>query len=483
MTRDAHPPRGARDDHDVDVVARVDDAVARVSRAQRVWAARSLAERADVLSGVRRRLIADADALVAVAVDELGKLPGETRVLDVGAAAVALSWAAHDGPTALGPADIATFAPQMLRRSTTTWRPRGVCALLSPWNYPYAIPMATLAAALVGGNGVLWKPSEHAPRCARALRQVFVDVGLDEGLIVVVEGGADVGAAVAAAAVDHVSFVGSSAAGRAVAAACGARLTPCIIEGGGKAPAIVIDGADVERAARAIVFGGLANGGQSCVAVERVYATGGVFDALIARVRALAALGPRGRAVLPDNAARLRQAVKDAGGSVGDVVVDVTAHADSPLLLDECFGAVIPCVRVDTVDDAVALANTHPLQLAAYVFGPVDVARGVAARLRAPMVAIDDVMIHYALPQLPFGGVAGSGFGRMHGHEGLRALCVQQVLVEPGPLRPQSEAWWSLQSGDGVRELSALAAALDVVEGASVAGARRLGRRLFRRRR
>jgi succinate-semialdehyde dehydrogenase/glutarate-semialdehyde dehydrogenase len=477
--------RGDDDDDDVsarDVTRRVADAVTRVRVAQGLWAARPITERADVLVQVRKTLIADADALVAVATDELGKLPGETRVLDIGAAAIALSWAASAGPVALADAPIATFAPQLLRQATSSWRPRGVCALLSPWNYPYAIPMATLSAALVGGNGVVWKPSEFAPRCARALLDTLRRGGVPDDLVVIVDGDARAGAAVVNGDVDHVSFVGSSAAGASVAAACGARLRPCIIEGGGKAPAVVVDGADVERAARAIVFGGLGNGGQSCVAVERVYATAGVFRPLFERVTALCATTPRGAAVLKDNDARLRDAVVAVGGAASDAVVDVSAHPDSPLLRDECFGAVIPFVEVANANDAVARANAHPLQLAAYVFGPPEVARDIAKALRAPMVAIDDTMIHYALPQIPFGGVGGSGFGRMHGDEGLRALCVQQVLVEPGRLRPESEPWWPVAGSDGRRELRVLSGALDAVEGASVAGARRLGRRLLRSR-
>jgi succinate-semialdehyde dehydrogenase/glutarate-semialdehyde dehydrogenase len=418
--------------------------------AQRAFATTSLHERSALLGRLRRAVLRNADRLADVLVDELGKVRTEALTLDVAPAAMTLSWAATAAPAALATAVLPSFLPGLPRTATSTWRPRGVCALWSPWNYPLAIPMGTIAAALAGGNAVLWKPSEHATRSSQVLLEVLREGGLPHDLVELVIGGPEAGRSVVDDGdVDRVTVVGSTRVGRSVAARCGERLIPCVIELGGKAPAIVLPGADVERCARALVFGGLANGGQSCVSVERVYASAVVFDRLFERTRELAAqLRPGvelGRPVLADHARALGLELQrlGAGGAAGPCV-DVTGRSTS-LLEDESFGAVIPFVRVATVDDAVAAANAHPLQLSAYVFGPAVEARAIAARLRAPMVAVDDVMIHYALPQIPFGGVGASGFGRVHGDEGLRALCVQQVLVEntlPAFALPKREPWW-----------------------------------------
>lgn len=436
------------DGHDNGAAVDVTAAATQARRVQRNWAARSIADRAAVLQRVRRGLLRHAETLVEVLVDELGKLPAEARILDVAPAAVALLWAARSGPAALASSTVPTTLPGFVRTASSTWKPRGVCALLSPWNYPAAIPMGTIAAALIGGNAVLWKPSEHASRSSSLLVSLLERHGLPRGLVSLVPGGPEVGRAVVDADIDHLTFVGSSAVGRKVAARCGERLIPCIIEGGGKAPAIVLPGADLERAAHAIVFGGLANGGQSCVAVERVYAVGSTFEPLQRRLHALADQTELPRAVLGERGLPR--------------VVDVSGEPESPLLREEVFGPCLPLVSVENAAEAVLRSNAHPLQLAAYVFGPAPEARAVAAQLRAPMVAIDDTMIHYALPELPFGGVGASGFGRVHGDEGLRSLCVQQIVVEPGSFRPTQEAWWQPYPGHK-HLLRTLDFALDVV--------------------
>lgn len=445
--------------------------LSRSRTAQARHAARTALERAQLLSSLRAGVVKNAEALTDVLVDELKKVRAEALMFDVAVAAMTLSWAAQAAPAALAEAVLPSFIPGLPRRATSSWRPRGLCALLSPWNYPMAIPMGTIAAALAGGNGVVWKPSEHATRSARALLQVLTEAGLPEDLVVIVEGDATAGRAVIDADVDHVTFVGSTAAARVVAARCGERLLPSIIEGGGKAPAIVTDDADLERAAHAIVFGAFANAGQSCVAVERVYAAAPIFDRLFVRVSELAAaLRPGvdlGEAVLPARAAALADEVtRVSGGSLTRLpaVVDVTGQATS-LIDDECFGAVVPFVRVNNDDEAIAAANAHPLQLSACVFASRDRARAIAARLRAPLVSIDDAMIHYALPQVPFGGVGASGWGRVHGVSGLRALCIEHVVVEPTlPVLLDREPWWPPYQIDPARPLSLLGKTLAILE-------------------
>ncbi len=440
----------------------------RLRSAQGAFSTTSLAERSRLLGGLRHAVLRAADRFADVLVSELGKVRTEALTLDVAPAAMTLSWAASAGPRALASSRLPSFLPGFPRLATSSWRPRGVCALLSPWNYPLAIPMATIAAALAGGNAVLWKPSEHAPRCSQLLLDVLREGGLPHDLIQIVQGGAEAGRnLVENADVDHLTFVGSTAVGRLVAARCGERLIPCTVELGGKAAAIVLPSADVERCARALVFGGLANGGQSCVAVERVYASSVVFDRLFSRTCALAqALRPGvelGRAVLAPRHEQLRRELARLG--TDEAVVDVTGRSTT-LLTDETFGAALPFVRVQNTDDAIAAANAHPLQLAAYVFGQRAQARAVATRLRAPMVAVDDVMIHYALPQVPFGGTGASGFGRVHGTEGLRSLCVEQVLVENTlPLTPSSEPWWQPYHRSPTPWLRALDKTLALIEG------------------
>jgi acyl-CoA reductase-like NAD-dependent aldehyde dehydrogenase len=247
-------------------------------------------------------------------------------------------------------------------------------------------------------------------------------------------------------------------------------LLPLVLELGGSAPAIVLDDADVERAARAIVFGGLANAGQSCIAVERVFAGAGVFDALLARTAALAegvrpgvdvsALHePQRRKV----DALLDDARKRGARFVNEHVIDATSTT-ARLVDDEVFGPAIPFVKVASADEAIARTNAHAPQLCAYVFGGKASARAVARKLRTPHVVIGDVMISYAMMELPFGGARDGGFGRVHGVDGLRALAHEQIVVE-GHLPIAREPWWLPYDGRGADMLlKALGPALALLD-------------------
>ncbi len=457
----------------MDVTPAVTSAVDRARKAQPALAASSLAQRAALLRAVRKGLLTRADDVIEVIASESKKVRAEAIGLEVVPAALALTYAARTAPSALGDEKVPAFLP-LPRRATRVWRPRGVVGLIAPFNYTLAIPMGTLAPALAAGNAIVWKPPENGAAVARLFAALVDDAAAREGLprdlVQVVEGGPEVGRALVDAAIDHLTFIGSTAAGRKVAARCGERLLPLVLELGGSAPAIVLDDADVERAARAIVFGGLANAGQSCIAVERVFAGAQIFDALIARTAALAdnvrpgidvsALHePQRRKV----DALLDDARKSGARFVNQHVIDATG-TPARLVDDEIFGPAIPFTKVGSIDEAVERTNAHPQQLCAYVFGAKASARKVASRLRAPHVVIGDVMISYAMMELPFGGARDGGWGRVHGVDGLRALALEQIVVE-GHLPIAKEPWWLPYDGRGADMLlKALGPALALLD-------------------
>ncbi len=436
--------------------AAVDEACVRARKAQQAYAPTSLADRAHLLRRMRAALVRNAEELIAVVRDESGKVRFEAITLEIVPAALALTFNAYVVERALRPERVRPFLP-LPRRARRTFSPRGVVGLISPYNYTLAIPMSTLAPALAAGNAVVWKPAPTGIRAAHALVRTFEDAGVPRDLVVVVEGGPAAGGALVEGPIDHLTFVGSTAAGRKVAARCGERLLPCVLELGGNAAAVVTAGADIERASRAIVYGGLANAGQSCVAVERVFAVPEVFDALLERTADLAS-----RIRIGEDVARIderqrkkveawrQQALEHGAVFYGDVVVDVTA-ARMPVLGGEIFGPVLPFFRVANVDEAVQRANVAQQQLCAYAFCAPAEGRALAKRLKAPHVAVNDTMITYAMMELPFGGDGASGFGRVHGVEGLRALAREQIVVD-GKLPLDKEPWW-LPYNDGVGEL------------------------------
>lgn len=463
--------------------------VGRVREAQARWAALGFGGRRKRLLAFRR-LLADRGEEVALAIHrETGKPRFEALVHEVlpvvhftGHFARRARRVLRERPLALG-----LFGP--LKKGRIRYEPRGVVGVLAPWNYPFFLPMADALMALAAGNGVVVKPSEWTPRVLLLAKDLLEEAGIDPDLFAVVVGRGDAGQAVIEAEVDMVVFTGSVATGRLVAAACGERLIPCVSELGGKDAAIVLADADVERAARSVAFGGFANGGQICAAVERVLVHESIYprfvEALAERARSLRQgddgevqvdLGPM---VMPSQEAVIVGQLADAvqrgarilagGRAFGaegaryfepTVVADV--DASSSLWREESFGPCIPVRPFRTEEEAVREVNRSRYGLNAYVFSrDRRASRRIASRLEVGTVMIDDVLYTGALPQAPWGGLKQSGVGRVHGDQGLRDLCDARLVSEPRlPLEPfwafpyrRSLHRWMLR---GIRLLSRL---------------------------
>src|SRR5690606_35626371 len=197
----------------------------------------------------------------------------------------------------------------------------GVIGIISPWNFPLLIPFGDAVAALVAGNAVVIKPSEHASLIALKVKDLWDVSGLDPDLLQIIPGRADTGQALVESGVQKIVFTGSVQAGRHVAAACGRALVECVLELGGKAPAVVCDDADIDLAAEALVYGGFMNAGQACVSVERVLVHASVHDQLVEKIvertRRLRLGGPDGiwdvgPLIFPPQLERVESLVRDA---------------------------------------------------------------------------------------------------------------------------------------------------------------------------
>jgi succinate-semialdehyde dehydrogenase/glutarate-semialdehyde dehydrogenase len=444
-------------------------AVASARAAQRDWAARSLRGRCRVLLDVRDALVARADEIADLIHRETGKTRYEALLMEVTPVAEAATWLAGHAADALAPRPIALRLLKH-RASYVHYVPRGVIGLITPWNFPVAISMIDALMALAAGNAVVIKPSEFTSLCVGRARDVALDAGLPRDLLWVVTGDGATGAALIDARVDQVLFTGSVAGGRRVAAACGERLIPCTVELGGNAPAVVCADADLERTARALVWGGLANQGQVCASVERVYVPDALHDALVDRMATLVEglrrdgptpedSGDLGCMTTPAQVARVAELVDDAlrqgavartGGKVlprpaigFEPTLLVGARHDMRVVREEIFGPVVPVVRVTGEDEAITHANDSHLGLCAYVFSR-DTAHGrrVAERLEAGTVMVNDVMATYGAIETPWGGLKDSGLGFVHAAEGLRNLCqMRHVNHERLPV-PRRELWW-----------------------------------------
>jgi succinate-semialdehyde dehydrogenase/glutarate-semialdehyde dehydrogenase len=342
-----------------------------------------------------------------------------------------------------------------------------VVGVISPWNYPFFLAWNPVIHAIAAGCTVVVKPSEVTATVGEALAELFGNAGLPDGVVEVVHGGADVGAAIVEG-VDMVSFTGSPATGRKVAAAAAERLVPAVLELGGKDAMVVLDDADVRRAARAAVWGSMVNAGQTCVAVERVYAVSSIHDRFLAEVLDLVDklsagsgdttdIGPISHAPQVTVIQRHLTEASEAGARIvrgGDrhdaalgcawiePTVVVGVDHTMALMREETFGPVLAVMRVPNEAAALELANDSPFGLHGSVWSQ-DERRAIdfAKRMRTGSVAVNDVLANIYIPSLPFGGVGESGYGSNVGPEGLRAFCYQQTITSNRITLPR-EVWW-----------------------------------------
>ena len=338
----------------------------------------------------------------------------------------------------------------------TRYRPYGVCALLTPWNHPILILIKKLAAALAAGNTVVVKPSELAPVTPLFLAEWAKEAGFPDGVINVVTGGAEAGAAlVANAHVAHIDLTGGTKTGKIVAKAAAERLVPCTLELGGKTPVVIFDSAELDEAVAGALFAGFVAAGQTCVSGSRFLVQRGVYDAFVEkladRVNALRQgnpalvetdIGPVISAAARDRCmgfieqAKATEARLVVGGVLPDLPADInggffvppTVFADvapdNALFRDEIFGPVVSITPFDTEEEAVQLANDGPYALGASVWTRnILLAHRVVGRLKAGVVWINDH--HKNDPRSIWGGSGASGYGHENGWDALKGYLVK----------------------------------------------------------
>jgi acyl-CoA reductase-like NAD-dependent aldehyde dehydrogenase len=423
----------------VQSAAEVDAAVARARTAASTWGAMSFAQRGEELARFRRGLADAADELAELIHRENGK-PRLDALVEVFMAISHLDHASKRAEKVLATRKVSAGLMANYR-ATISYHALGVVGVIGPWNYPIFTPMGSIAYALSAGNTVVFKPSELTPLIGVKIAEIAARTISIADVFQVVTGAGATGGALAKAAVDKIAFTGSAPTGKKVMMAAAERLTPVLMELGGKDAMIVAEDADIDKAADAAVFGALTNAGQACVSIERIYVADGVYDRFVNKVveevRALKVGGDDGHLgaiTSPQQVGIIRDHLQDAvakgakvltGGPDAisgnfvqpTVLVDVTS--DMKIMREETFGPVVPIQKVRSVDEALRQANDTRYGLGSAIWGKKSV-RELADRIKAGMTSINSVVAFASIPSLPFGGIGESGFGRIHGDEGLR---------------------------------------------------------------
>lgn len=434
--------------------------------AQREWALTTFSQRKAVLKSMMRHVMDNAETICRVAGLDSGKTLVDAQLGEILVTVERLQWTITHGEAALRTERRPTNLLMMYKRNSVRYEPMGVVAALVSWNYPFHNMLGPIISSIFAGNGVVVKVSEQTAWSSA----YFADIA--KGALAAHGFNTDLVQTFACwpkeaefltshAEISHITFIGSQSVAHHVAKSAAKALTPVVAELGGKDPFIVLDSAkkDLGRIAEVILRGTFQAAGQNCIGIERVIASGAVYDTLVEmlapRVQAIR-LGPdadMGAMISSASFDRLeslvREAVKQgarllAGGKrhihpdypdatyfEPTMLVDVTP--DMAIAREECFAPVLTMLRASssTADAMLAVANAPSFGLGASVHGSErdPAMKPIISGLKAGMVAVNDFAVYYAV-QLPFGGVRGSGYGRFAGQEGLRGLCNVKSVCE-----------------------------------------------------
>ncbi|MGD8826098.1 MAG: aldehyde dehydrogenase family protein [Myxococcales bacterium] len=452
----------------------VDAAVVRAKAAQKRWRTTSFAERREVLRRLMTYTVEHKDEICLTIQRDSGKTRENALLGEIWTTCEKFRWMIKHGEKHLRPERV---SPGLLahKRARLEFHPLGVVAAIIPWNYPFQNMVNPIIPALMAGNAIVIKPSEwvawSSRRFADAFRTVLAEAGHDPDLIQVVQGYGATGAALVRSQVDMILFIGSVKNGRRVIEGSAERITPVVMELGGKDAFIVCDDAELDQAVHAALAGCYVNCGQNCVASERILVQDRIYEEFEQRVSALVtqlrqgngreALVDVGAIITPLQLDVIDEAVQGAllqgarlvaGGNrtlteQGDyfeptILADVTPDMD--IAQEEVFGPVMLLMRFGDDDQAIAIANQVSYGLSSSVFSrDRHRARKIAEALETGMTAINEFGgVTYMAQDLTFGGVKASGYGRMNGREGLRSMCnIKAVIDDRIPIHRANEMY------------------------------------------
>jgi succinate-semialdehyde dehydrogenase/glutarate-semialdehyde dehydrogenase len=453
-------------------VQELDLAVAQAKIAQSAWGTLRYTQRAECLFRIRDYIVANTDHLVDVIAQDTGKTKMDALSTEVLSVAMALTYYATHAEKILKRKHLSGGGLLTInKRSYIDRVPIGVVGIISPWNYPFAIPFHEIAMALVAGNAVVLKVASHTLQVGKAIQECVEAGKLPEHLFHLINlPGRIAGDAFLDSGINKLFFTGSVAVGKTLVKKASERLIPVSLELGGNDAMIVCSDANLHRAANGALWAGLSNAGQSCAAVERIYVEAEVYDAFVnllkeklSTLRQGVDTGVNveiGSMTTEEQFKKIQKQVKDAlakGAKTYSGVAPLpkgkglfypptiveNVHDNMLMMQEEIFGPLLGVLKVESIDEAIARANASKLGLTASVWSRNRrKAHEIASRLEVGSVMINDHLMSHGLAETPWGGWKESGIGRTHGHIGLEEMTQPRCVVDDLLPGVQKNMWW-----------------------------------------
>jgi acyl-CoA reductase-like NAD-dependent aldehyde dehydrogenase len=435
----------------------VDAMVQKARKKLETWSVSPIKERMKILARAAEYLADNALDYAARVSAENGKTKFDALIADVYSSCDVIHFYSQNAEKFLAPVQVKGNPMMPGRKLYYIFEPRGVIAVISPWNYPFCLSVGPVVSAVVAGNTVVLKPSSQTTDTGIMVKEILEKAGLPEGVVNVATGNGSVTgqALIEHPDIDMFFFTGSTEIGRKVNIKAAERLVPAIMELGGKDAAIVTKNADLGRAAHAISWGAFTNCGQTCIGMEICLVERPVYNELLGKIveivknlKSGTAAGCVGSMTMESQRKIVEQQVADAvakGAKLHPegvlnckldgmcyppiVLTDVTS--DMKLMKEETFGPLLPLVPYDDIEEAIKIANSTTYGLSGAVFTQdMEEGRKIASKIKTGSVNINDALVTFAVPGLPFGGVKESGVGYYHGEMGLRAFTNIKSITE-----------------------------------------------------
>ena len=397
-----------------------------------------------------RQVIKENEASIAKALKEdLGKSATEAYMCEIGLAVSEITYFLKNlkkfAKDKVVPTPITNFHARSIIKSV----PWGNVLIISPWNYPFLLSIESLVDALAAGNTVILKPSAYSPATSNIIKEIVEKVFPQE-YVAVVTGGREENKALLTLKFDYIFFTGSQNIGKEVLKQAAENLTPVTLELGGKSPCIVDETANIALAARRVVFGKYLNCGQTCVAPDYIYCHSSIKDKFVSEVKKQIKIqfgenplenNNYGKIINKKHFERLLGLIDNtklvAGGDsnteslkIAPTVMDNISW-DDKIMQEEIFGPIMPIMTFDDLDSVIETVESKPHPLALYIFSNNKKnVKKVTENCRYGGGCINDVVLHLATPELPFGGCGASGMGSYHGKFGFDAFSHQKSILD-----------------------------------------------------